>query len=180
MYCVQHSIHSFLISAGLTEVFTHPQERQIVNGPPLTTLPVLGVQWSVAFKIKLSNFAGYSHCLNLIGESSEVINIMLTSGNKFRLMFGYPFLKPSTNKIDDDTSMSLGVWTQIEIAQVQQGSTTNIIFMKNGDVVGTILNPQPLNVFGVDLFAVKTGVKAQPGTVKELAIRTDLSGNNIS
>ena len=161
-------------------MFFHPDEHQIANGPALTTVPVLGMEWSVAFKIKLSSFVGFAHCLNLIEESSDVFKIMLKSGNKLRLKFGYPFLKSSTNKIDDETSMSLDVWTHIEIAQVLQDSTTNIVFMKNGDILGTIPNPQPHNVFGVDVFAVKTDVNPQAGTIKELTIRTDLSGNDIS
>ena len=165
-------------------MFSHPDEHQIANGSPLTTLPVLGLEWSVAFKVKLSSFVGYAHCLNLIEESGQrgIARIELTGG-MFQVKFGYPYLTLLTataDSIRDDSTPPVGVWIQIEIAQVLQGGATKIVFLKNGAVVGMLLNPQPLYVFGVDLFAVKTGVKAQPGTVKELAIRTDLSGNNIS
>ena len=157
-------------------MFSHPDEHQLEKGPALTTLPVLGKEWSVAFEIKLSSFSGYANCLNLIGESSqEVLKFVLTSGKKFRLTFGY-----SAKPINDNSMPSVGDWTQIEIVQLLQGGTTKIVFMKNGAVVGTFQNPQPQNVFGVDVFAVKTRAKPQPGTIKKLTIRTDLSGNNVS
>ena len=172
----------FAFSAVLTKVFSHPEDRQIENGSPLTTLPVFGVEWSVSFKVKLSSFAkGYAHCLNLVKESGQkIVKVVLTSDKKFRVFFGYPFLNAATDYIEDHSLPSLGVWTKIEIAQVMQGSTTNIVFMKNDNIVGKLENPQPKNMFAVNVFVVKPGITFQPGTIKELTIRTDLSGSNLS
>ena len=125
---------------------------------------------------------GYAHCLNLIEESGQrnIAQIVLSGKKTLRVKFGYPYLTATADSIRDDSTPPVGVWIQIEIAQVLQGSTTNIIFMKNGNIIGTLENTHPHNIFGVNVFAVKTGVNPQPGTIKELTIRTDLSGNNTS
>ena len=171
----------FPFSADLEENFSFPDEHQIKNGSPLLTLPVLGKEWSLAFKVKLSNFSeGYAHCLNLIGESEqEIAKIVLTSDRQFGVKFGYPYLTTDRNSIEDISSPSLEVWTQLEISQVVQGSTTQIVFMKNGSFVGMLENPKPDNILGVKVFAVKSGVTPQPGAIKELTLRTDTSGINI-
>ena len=69
--------------------------------------------------------------------------------------------------------------TQLEISQVVQGSSTQIVFMRNGSFVGMLENRNPDNILGVDMFAVQTGVTPQPGAIKELTLRTDTSGINI-
>ena len=167
--------------ASLAEVFTNPEEHQIANGPSLSTLPVFGVEWGVAFTVKLANFSeGYAHCLDLVKESGQAIaKVVLTSDKKFRVIFGYPFLDIDTDYIEDSSLQSLGEWSKLEIAQVTQGRITNIVFMKDGNIVGTLENPHPKNISGVEVFVVKPDITPQTGTIKELTIRTGLSGSNI-
>ena len=169
----------FLCPAALKKVLSDPSEHEIRQNSTLTTIPALGVEWSVAFKIKPTSFVKdrYANCLNMIEESGsrrEIGKILLPPNHWLQADFRYA--KGPQKSISDDSLLPLRNWTQIEIAQVKVGETTNIVLFRNGLLVGKIENAQPENVFRVNVFATKQYVSFQPGMIKELTIRTDLSG----
>ena len=63
-------------------MYSDPSEHEIRKNSLLTTVPALGVEWSVAFKIKPTSFVKerYTNCLNMIEESGsrrEIAKILL-------------------------------------------------------------------------------------------------------
>ena len=155
-------------------------EHKIAPGSLLTTLPVLGLQWSLAFKIKLTRFLDgevYPRCLDIVEESGgrqTIATMMLLPSRKLHTIF------QSQKSITDnsDSLLPLGVWTQIEIAQVQDGDSTKIVFFRDKTLVGQIENPQPQNIFGVNVYAAGAEKLQtfQPGAIQEMKIRTNMSG----
>merc|ERR1719341_1803832 len=96
------------------------------------------------------------------------------------LHINFPSIRGRTNSIMDnsDSLLPLGVWTQIEIAQVQDGDSTKIVFFRDQALVGQIENTQPENIFGVNVYAAgaRTLQTFQPGAIQEMKIRTNMSG----
>ena len=181
--CKTWKLKLFLFLASLEEVFSQdPGEHQIAPASLLTTLPVLGLQWSLAFKIKLTRFLnGYPRCLDMIEESGgqQPIASMMLLPNR-TLHTAFQSIRGGKNSIMDnsDSLLPLEVWTQIEIAQVQDGEATKIVFFRDQALVGQIENTQPENIFGVNVYAAgaRTLQTFQPGAIQEMKIRTNMSG----
>jgi len=153
------------------KLFCMPEERLIVKGQLLATIPKLPMQWHIAHSLKITSLSSsVCNSIRVVSTSSLVtsIHIMETISVSYN----------SNGRANNSKQLSkpaIGEWESIEMCQLKDEAGKLIFKIITGGVeVHREENKQPMDFFDVNVYASRPDGEwpAQPGYIKDFVIES--------
>ena len=162
------------------------EELEVSENNLLATISKLGSEWRVVFEFKPTNyingsFEGWTNLLHLTigGDIGR-------HGDRTPAIFFHPdrgiYICSSVGQDDDYCFQSsplrptLGIWTNIEIGQRENGNRLSYYISVAGEEVHSVTNTQPREFADVKVYASDPWYTPQPGYIRNLSIESRLEG----
>merc|ERR1719150_89781 len=167
-------------------IYEVEEELDLSKSNLLTTLPTLPREWMVEFLFKPTNYDNpeWTSIFHMtIGGNGE--NLVL--GNRNPLVFNAPgrglvVVNSLNDNSDDYTDLpapAIDQWTKIRISQAIENRKTKVKIFINDEEMFSAVNSKPTSFENVKVYASGTWEPAQPGSIKNLSIKTKRHWNSI-
>ena len=156
-------------------------EHELERDTTLGLLPELGKEWRVSFEFRPTNYSltAVTNLLQLTTGAPEDEHGSSTPMIKFEqgVMAVISSTDSSPNyrlRFKTVPAPKIGEWTKIEIDQRQEGCSYFLaVSLANKEVIRR-KNPEPRKFSNLTMFASNPDNEAQPGSIKNLSIRTSI------
>merc|ERR1719150_1725745 len=167
-------------------IYEVEEELDLSKSNLLTTLPTLPREWMVEFLFKPTNYDNpeWTSIFHMtIGGNGE--NLVL--GNRNPLVFNAPgrglvVVNSLNDNSDDYTDLpapAIDQWTKIRISQAIENGKTKVKVFINDEEMFSAVNSKPTSFENVKVYASGPWYLAQPGSIKNLSIKTKRHWNSI-